>query len=68
MLKPAIVPRAVTPQVFPRHNWSPVHLWQFCCHIDGRQDQAWQTMTATDGPALPEVVPFVLFNAIINDS
>ena len=25
--------------------------------IDGPPDQVWQTMTATDGPALPQVVP-----------
>ena len=25
--------------------------------VDGPPDQVWQTMTATDGPALPQVVP-----------
>ena len=34
--------------------------------IDGPPDQIWQTMTTTDGLALPQVVPFVFFNATCN--
>ena len=32
--------------------------------IDVPPDQIWQTMTATDGTALPQVVSLVLINAI----
>ena len=34
--------------------------------VDGPPDQVRQTMTATDGPALPQVVPLVFFNATSN--
>ena len=54
----------------PRHNRSSQTIYGNFAGIDGPPDQVWQTMTATDGQALPQVVPLVSFNAIhtINDS
>ena len=52
--------------VLSRCNWSPATTGPpgpsaaIFVAIDGPPDQVWQTMTATDGPALPQVVPLYL--------
>ena len=47
-----------------RRKWSPQPSTEIFVAIDGPPDQVWQIMTATDGLALPQVVPLVFFNAI----
>ena len=39
-------------------NWSPEHLDTNFVAIGGPPDQVWQTVVATDSPALPQVVPY----------
>ena len=51
------------------YKWSPgitgplTIYGNFYCSTDGSSDQVWQTVAATDGPALPQVVPCIVLPA-----
>ena len=49
-----------------RRKWSPRPTMTIIVAIDGPPDQVWQTMTATDGLTLPQVVSlyFSMLHAI----
>ena len=47
-------------QMVPCHTGPLTIYGNFHCSTDGSPDQLWQTVAATDGSALPQVVPYIV--------